>query len=577
MAFWSKIGLRGKSVFVIVAIYLFVACVGAVVVYKAADAILDYFCSNYAKKSALLHKERILLPILRELTLSKKLADSAVIREWMARENDPELRRLALAELRSYRNFFQEHTYFVALAASHNFYFDDADSNYSGREVRQVLDPGDPDDSWFFSTMSSPAPFNLNIDSNKALGVTKLWINVPVDVNGQRLGIVGTGMDLSGFIHEFIASSEPGVSAMLFDTSGAIQAHQNIQLIDQNTLSKKDGDALSLVYSHINDFSDIERMRVSAALLKEGRSEVETLNVFFEGRQQLAALAFMPEIGLYVMILVDSGKAFDLSQFTPVLGLLGVLLVFVVALIILLLNRIVLEPLIRLTRQANAIAKGDYDIPLAVDRGDEIGQLGRAFTDMATKVRENTANLERRVQERTEELAAANMELQVMASTDALTGLYNRRAFMDLGENELKRAARKSVWPSILILDLDHFKRINDSWGHAAGDEVLRVMSVVLKQELREIDVFGRLGGEEFIALLPETALENAFNVAERVRSAIETTPINVEGRAIFVSASIGVACGEAGCSLDEIIAKADSALYRAKSEGRNRVCVSRP
>lgn len=573
MAFWGSIGLRGKSVFVIVAIYLVVACAGAVVVYLATDAVLDYFGINYAKKSALLTKERIQLPISKELTLSRKLADSAVIKEWMARENDAELRRLALAELRSYKNFFQEHAYFVAPAQSRHFYFDDAEGTYAGREIRQTLDPDDPDDSWFFSTMSSPMPFNLNVDGNKTLGVTKLWINVPVESEGARLGVVGTGLDLSGFIHEFIASSEPGVSAMLFDASGAIQAHQNLRMIDQNTLSKKGGEQANDVYSHIGDYSDVERLRVAVSLLKEQRSDVESLPLFFEGRTQLAALVYMPEIGWYVMILVDSEKAFDLSSFTPMLAALGALLVAVVAMILLLLNRIVLEPLINLTRQANAIANGDYNVPMSVERGDEIGQLGRAFTDMATKVRENTENLEKRVRERTEELAAANMELQVMASTDALTGLNNRRAFMELGENELRRAARKCVWPAVIILDLDHFKRVNDTWGHAAGDEVLRAMSEILKRELREIDVFGRLGGEEFIALLPETTLEDALRVAERVRTAIQATPIVVEGHTIGATASIGVATGEAGRTLDEVIAKADEALYQAKSLGRNQVC----
>jgi diguanylate cyclase (GGDEF)-like protein len=573
MAFWGRIGLRGKSVFVVVAIYLLVAVVGGVIALKATHSALDYFSANFARKSALLHKERILLPILRELTLARKLADSAVIQEWMAHENDPEISRLALAELRSYRNFFHEHTYFAAPTATRNFYFDDAAGTYTGNEVRQVLDKNDPDDIWFFSSMDQPTPFNLNVDSNNALKTTKLWINVAVDRGNRRLGIVGTGMELDRFIKEFTTSSESGVSAVIFDQSGAIQAHQNPDVIDLNSFSKREGDKQSKVFSLVSDYADVERLRVAAAFLKEGRTEVEMLPISFEGRNRLAALAYMPEIGWYVMILIDVGRVFNLTQFLPQLTMLAVLLVAVVVIILFLLNRILLEPLISLTRSANAVALGDYNVTLSTDRTDEIGQLGRAFTDMAHKVQENTQMLESRVRERTEELASANCELQIMASTDALTGLTNRRAFLELGEAELKRASRSGRWPSVFLLDLDFFKRVNDSWGHAAGDEALRHVAGILLQELREVDVVARFGGEEFIALLPETALKEAVFVAERVRQAIAAAPVRYQGQSIAVTASIGAANGKIGDALDSIVGRADQALYRAKEQGRNRVC----
>lgn len=161
--------------------------------------------------------------------------------------------------------------------------------------------------------------------------------------------------------------------------------------------------------------------------------------------------------------------------------------------------------------------------------------------------------------------------LEELAATDALTGLWNRRHFFEAGQTELARCRRYKSPFSLLMMDLDHFKRINDGHGHAAGDEVLRAMAGLLKRNLRDVDVPARIGGEEFAVLLPSTGLEGAMVAAERIRQAVAATRLVHEGRELAFTVSVGVAgcCAETR-ELDEMMRVADAALYRAKQAGRN-------
>ncbi len=163
-----------------------------------------------------------------------------------------------------------------------------------------------------------------------------------------------------------------------------------------------------------------------------------------------------------------------------------------------------------------------------------------------------------------------------LAQTDYLTGLANRRYFMQQAEAELLRVFRYGGTLSLLMLDLDHFKKINDSYGHMAGDVVLQKFSSVCQAILRDVDVIGRLGGEEFAILLPETGEKEAVEVAERLRMQIANTRVPLEkGLAIEFTVSIGVSfLNELNNNLEALLDKADKALYKAKAAGRDRVCI---
>lgn len=180
---------------------------------------------------------------------------------------------------------------------------------------------------------------------------------------------------------------------------------------------------------------------------------------------------------------------------------------------------------------------------------------------------ERVISLERRLHE-------AQRELERLATTDGLTGLLNRRAAIQRLEEEFARARREGHPLSCIILDVDHFKAINDGHGHRAGDEVLREVARRMRSSCRPYEILARYGGEEFLAVLPGATLAQAVQVAERIRRSLSSRPVEWEGVSLHVRASFGVAevADSAEESPESLVIRADRALYRAKGEGRDRV-----
>lgn len=190
--------------------------------------------------------------------------------------------------------------------------------------------------------------------------------------------------------------------------------------------------------------------------------------------------------------------------------------------------------------------------------------------DREERLLEAKHQLERRVQERTAALESLNQQLAHLATTDPLTGLANRRSFFEAAERELGRSRRAGYATVVAMLDLDHFKDVNDTHGHAAGDRILELVSRVLVKELRDADLVGRLGGEEFGLLLVDVSVAHAREIVERIRTRVMHCDTGLD---LSVTLSAGIAdCDPAMLGLDVAMALADRALYEAKRQGRNRV-----
>ena len=168
-------------------------------------------------------------------------------------------------------------------------------------------------------------------------------------------------------------------------------------------------------------------------------------------------------------------------------------------------------------------------------------------------------------------------DLATLAAIDPLTGVYNRRQFETLARAELARAQRYFRPLSVLIVDIDFFKRVNDSFGHEIGDWVLKMVATTIKSAKRDSDIVARMGGEEFVILLPETTIEAARGVAERIREMVHVSSLAIGEDKLTLTISIGVAEAAVGSSgIESVLREADQALYQAKANGRNQVCVAR-
>ena len=176
------------------------------------------------------------------------------------------------------------------------------------------------------------------------------------------------------------------------------------------------------------------------------------------------------------------------------------------------------------------------------------------------------------------ELQRAKENAETLARTDFLTGMHNRRSFYDLCEAPFELARRHGQELAVILFDIDRFKKINDEHGHAVGDEVLRNLSRIVSATCRASDVAGRVGGEEFAILLPQTNARNAHELAERLRELMEQSAVHLDGGEVKFTASFGVVQMDAGCeSLEALVAAADGAMYEAKERGKNCVFVATP
>jgi diguanylate cyclase (GGDEF)-like protein len=257
----------------------------------------------------------------------------------------------------------------------------------------------------------------------------------------------------------------------------------------------------------------------------------------------------------------------------------GSVLVFLVVggLLYMGLDRLVVRPVRTLQQAVRRMGEGHLATRVPPLRGSELRELTDTINRMASQLQHERENLERTVADRTRELQEANARLERLAVTDGLTGVFNHRRFQEAMQAELLRAERHRRPVSVLMVDVDYFKKVNDAMGHPAGDELLRRLAQVLGADLRQTDLIARYGGEEFAVILPETTKSEAMQVAERMRAAVEERINEGATWPTRVTVSIGVATyPDDGKSGELIVSAADQAMYVAKRQGRNRVIGSR-
>jgi diguanylate cyclase (GGDEF)-like protein len=288
----------------------------------------------------------------------------------------------------------------------------------------------------------------------------------------------------------------------------------------------------------------------------------------YSGPMVIGTLKIVPALEWGVVAEMDKVKAFAqiarLQRMTLVL--VGCLLVGI-GLCAYLLGLTIVRPLRRLTRGADRVAAGDLDVDLPVKTQSEVGYLTQVFNHMVARLRRSREELD----SVNAELQVKNRELHQLSITDELTGLYNRKHLMETLEAEVTRSKRNGHSFALMVIDIDHFKQVNDTFGHQKGDQVLCSLGGLFQDTVRSCDYVARYGGEEFIVMLPEVGAAGGLEVAERIRKRVAQERINPKGDRITVS--IGMAMyAEHGDDPESLFQQADQALYRAKAAGRNQV-----
>ena len=525
MSAWDE--LRGRIVLAVLLIFLGVCTVVGLTFTASIDQVRDDMGQVLARKQAATVRARLREALAPELALARQLAGSPVIRRWALRENEPASRHAALQELESYRQRFTDHSWFYVIHDSRHYYYNDRDNRYAGRELIGTLDPAHPKDSWYFSTHEKVQDYALNADYNPQLDVFNLWINVQVrDESGRSIGLAGTGLDMRRFLRLFIDRPDDSTETLLINRQLAIQAHPNRALIDQHPIAASHPQPGTM--ARLMPTGEVETlMRLLAQMEQEGHdAEPRTVKVHLSGQTRTLGIAPMPEIGLFAISALDLAPVISWQLFEPFLLLSISALMLIGVAIYWTIGRLVVRRLAELALTTR--------------------KLDQALRDQALR--------------------------------DSLTGLFNRRYF-DLAIRREIAASERSGRPfSVALIDFDHFKNINDTHGHQAGDAALRRLADMLRVMVRSSDSVCRWGGDEFAVLMPDTSLEAAAGCADRWRQALGQAEMRTGAQQWHFTVSTGLAAyPSTASSSEELLRQMDLALYSAKSTGRNRIGKSEP
>ncbi len=406
-----RLGLRGKSLLALGFTCLIALAMSGLLGWFVLAEMREHFGLAYARNLTQLNLQRVRGPVSRELALSLRFADSEVVRQWLLDETDVTKRDVFFREAESFRRDFQDHTWFAAVASSRHYYFRN-DMAAESSSPRGMLDPDAVKDSWFFATMADPAPFNVHADFDDVTGVARVYFNVVATDGDRRIGVVGAALDLAGFMKEFVASHEPGVTPMILDGEGAIEFHADSNLIARYWTTDKAA-ARKTAFALIEGAADRAAFAKAMQEAKRRPETVTTAWVRLDGKNQLVAIGYIAELGWHVVSAVDlnAARIVNVAWFRPAIAVVVLLMAIPLVGFGLAIERFVLRSLRRLHASASAIAAGQYDVALPDVAEDEIGDLTAAFGIMADRVKRHTEVLESKVRERTAALEIRNREV----------------------------------------------------------------------------------------------------------------------------------------------------------------------
>jgi len=408
----ALLGLRGKSVGLLLLACLLTLVPAGVIGWKAVAEVRDHFAGAYAEQYTLLQMQQVTAPVTRELALSRRFADALLTREWLRAPDDTARQARFLTEAEGFRQHFASRAYFIVDHASGDYYLGD-DSQGSGASPRYRLSPAAPEDAWYFDTMNSTSTYDINVSTNRVLDRPMVWVNVKVMEKGTLLGLTGGGIELEQFISRFLGNTPDGMTPMLVDTRGTLQVHPDTSRIVPDSAQRPlEARRRQQIHAMVSE-SDREPLRRAMHDAMRRPGTVVSLDAELEGDPRLMSVGYLPELQWLLVTALDLQAAPLLERrwLQPMLLAFALLLVLLTASFAYSTHRLILTPLQRLRQSAQAIAEGNYHSRLPIERRDEIGELSRTFSHMARQVEDHTRDLEDQVRQRTHALEEAHDQM----------------------------------------------------------------------------------------------------------------------------------------------------------------------
>jgi hypothetical protein len=311
--------------------------------YKSKEINVNWI-EKFVKKQVLFDKNRTLVPILNELAIVEKMVKDKDIINLAKYENDPILKQNGINALEKYREEFKDKNYFAAFATSKNYYFNNDSNNLNSNEEKYNLSENKKEDKWFFDTLKINEPYQINVNEDSTLKTKKVWINFLLKDNGQNIGIVGTGIDLSKFLKETVDISKDGIRNIFINDDMAIQLDRDSSLIDFSSLTKNSNE-LSTLELIIKDKAYINNIKTEMENIKRYNTEnIKTMWIKIDGKNALLAISYLKEVGWFSISLIEE-KELILVDNVEMFIFLSLMFFVIFVIILLISDNFIITPL----------------------------------------------------------------------------------------------------------------------------------------------------------------------------------------------------------------------------------------
>jgi len=521
-------------------------CIMATVLLFLLNGIIETVSTEYAQQHALSTAEALGAHISREMGIVSQIARSDDVLDWLADEDNEVKKAIAVRKMASAVSELYSYNLYIGLENSLNQYRVVMDNTGGDITLINILNINEPYDVWYFKTINAENDYLLDIGMDRELQRKRVWIDYKLSRDGHPLGVISTGLEFSHMVGELFTYYDRGnIRGLIIDENGIIY-------MDSALMRDKDflfSDFEALIHEEFSDqefISAIDSYLDNVDIYPDEAAEPIVLSLKSSPFRN-ATITPIRATNWSVVILSGGVSLFNISYFAPILITVLVLLA-TVALITSTANyRLIFLPLGRLDRSLTSLRENTEGHIYGSDRNDELGDLSKTIQDLFTK-----------------------------ANVDALTGIYNRRFMENNLEQNMEMLSRANGMLSVLMIDIDYFKKFNDTYGHDQGDVCLKEVARAISCGIMRINDFtARYGGEEFAVILPNTDENGACVVAEKLLERIRKLNIQHSGSTVatYVTVSIGVTTGRVayGQNWKEYMKRADEALYMSKTNGRNQ------